>query len=501
MTSTCVSSIRPNSSIQLNCNHLHHSPDRVNYDINTPASDEAQPIGWDRRYGVMLFSEKALLFGPFLILSADEQYILSQMPKFTQRKGKKCLYCIFEAYTAVEMGESGLRARLRDPATDQVFYFPSQYPNYVILSVLHFDGDSFNTCAVLVYKFRSAEIASQAFKMLTDTNSVPQRRKSPKPSRLEPISRIIVLPNRPSSKRLSIHRSPSRSRKAHSRPRTRQINVHSAKQPQWDESSDDSEPCERNVLIPIRISRFESRPRSSSNKNHSPRQQLMDANLQLIYYRRHSPDKNQKTNGNGASLGVGNKTVIILNGKKCPLRNVVEETDVMMPAYRLVKMNASTDSESSSSSSSSGSSSSSTSQSSSSSQNTQESIDLVKNVATEDYRDKFSVSNTETSKSTVEAVTEKRENSPEGIEYEYAYSDWTGNRSGGGNNSATGIQLSRQVLSDDEEDTPVESLINNDLGRMSPPAGFIGDGTTVFNLYNKWQKAGQTSLNEENVTL
>ncbi|VDK33244.1 unnamed protein product [Taenia asiatica] len=466
MASTYVAASNPNPNVRVSYSRLYQLPERDQFETNPALGDEAQPIGWDRRYGMLFFSERALLYGPYSVASAEEKFILSQFPNFMRDRGKKCLYRIFEAYTAVKLGRSGLRARPRDPATDRVYYFPSHYPSCIALSVLHYDGDSCRTCAALVYKFRSPEVAALAFKMLTDTNSVPRGRRTSLSPATFPVAPIITngSPNRTSLRRNgSTSRIPEReirivaTRRSMRQPRSRLIDMPSS--PHWGESYIDFE-------RPLKISRGRSQRRSKSRskgrKEHMPIQcqNCCYCNHQCIHHGGGKKCISANKGVGSKAPKIGDGTLLIVNGKKYPLsllHELMGQFDEMVPAFRLGKPRSTSSSNSSSSSS-----------------------DSI-NGAGIDNNNADSCSGS--SEPVVELVFDKLKNASKlsGTELAFCNRDPTRNgMHGDGENPVTVIRLSRQGHSDSEEED------NGDgCGYLASPTKVLGDGTTVYNLYGR----------------
>ncbi|KAL5103973.1 hypothetical protein TcWFU_007860 [Taenia crassiceps] len=468
MTSTFVAASNPNPNVRVSYSRLYQLPDRDQFETNPTPDDEAQPIGWDRRYGMLFFSERALLYGPYSVASAEEKFILSQFPNFMRDRGKKCLYRIFEAYTAVKLGRSGLRARPRDPATDRVYYFPSHYPSCIALSVLHYDGDSCRTCAALVYKFRSPEVAALSFKMLTDTNSVPRRRRTSLSPATFPVAPILTSssPTRASFRRRgSTRRVQEReikitpSRRSMRQPGSRQIDIQSS--PHWGESYIDFEG-------PVKISRGRSQNRSKS-RSKGRKEQVPMQHQNCCCCNHHCIHRGSgKTcisaskcvDGKAANIGIG--SLLIVNGKKYPLsllHELMSQFDEMMPAFRLSKPKPKSINNSSSTSSSS---------------DGINEIGIGKNNS-ESYSGY--------SEPVVELVFDKLKNTSKLNGTEMTFRNRATSRSGvhgDGGNPVTVIRLSRQGHSDSEQEDD-----SNGCGYLASPTKVLGDGTTVYNLYGR----------------
>lgn len=464
MASTFVAASNSNPNVRVSYSRLYQLPERDQFETDPALDNEAQPIGWDRRYGMLFFSERAFLYGPYSVASAEEKFILSQFPSFMRDRGKKCFYRIFEAYTAVKLGRSGLRARPRDPATDRVYYFPLHYPSCIALSVLHYDGDSCRTCAALVYKFRNPEVAALAFKMLTDTNSVPRgHRTSLSPATL-PVAPILTngSPTRTSLRRKgSTRRTQEREIKIVApcrfmrQPRSRQIDVQSS--PHWGESYIDFEG-------PLKMSRVRSQQRSKSRSKVRKEQMPMQhqncccCNHQCIHHG-----------------GCG--TLLIVNGKRYPLsllHELVGQFDEIVPTFRLSKPKSTSSSDSSSSSS--------------------ESINEV--GIGNNNADSYSGS----SEPVVELVFDKLKNTSNLNGTEMTFRNQASSQNGGhgdGENPVTVIRLSRQGHSDSEQEDD-----SNGFGYLASPTKVLGDGTTVYNLYGRQRSDDRAvrQFNDSNFT-
>ena len=470
MASSYVVSGRPNSTVRLSCHRFYQLPEtevRLNVD-EIRVNDEVQPIGWDRRYGMLFFSERALLYGPFSIPTAEDKFVFANMEGFLRDRGKKCIYRIFEAYTGVKLGKSGLRARPRDPATDRVYYFPSHYPNCIALSVLHFDGDSFGTCAALVYKFKSPDLAALAFKMLTETNSVPRRRRvSPLPPsasshaqntkqassiRFGTIERNLIGRN-------SLKRSASR-------------NVDLKNPPSWGESFIDFEGSRiKGNKSPVRLSRKDSKRRSKSFHR--------ERKLSEVSPCRYCNQKRSHADGKTTTLGKG--TLLIHCGRRYPLglfHQIIDEMEEMIP-FRFSKKSTSKLAISSSESSS-------------------DSNDIDGNNVDRN-------SNSTSSESVVELVFDRIRSSPKLNGTEITFRSPPPNRNGTkgdeeNRNSTAVIRLSRQGNSDSEDDDQLDEEAD-EFRYLASPTKVIGDGTTVYNLYGRQRsEVGTTKLFHDSIS-
>ncbi|VDM31840.1 unnamed protein product [Hydatigera taeniaeformis] len=484
MTSTFVAASSPN--VRVSYSRLYQLPERDQFETNPTLDDEAQPIGWDRRYGMLFFSERALLYGPYSVATAEEKFILSQFPNFMRDRGKKCLYRIFEAYTAIKLGRSGLRARPRDPATDRVYYFPSHYPSCIALSVLHYDGDSCRTCAALIYKFRTPEVAALAFKMLTDTNSVPRGRRTSLSPATFPVAQFLTKssPTRaPSRRNGSTRRVQEREVKIAAprcsvrQSRSRQIDIQSS--PHWGASYIDFEGSKRKLESPEKIFRGRSHHRSKSRSKgqkglvHLQHQNCCCCNHQCIHCggvkNCHSAAKGLK--GNIPKIEDG--SLLIINGKKYPLsllHELVDQFDETAPAFRLSESKSTTSSDSSSSNN-------------------------INGVGVDnDSADSGSGSG----EPVVELVFDKLKNTSKLNGTEMTFCNRVSSRNGmrgDGGTPVTVIRLSRQGHSDSEQEDGI-----NGCGYLASPTKVLGDGTTVYNLYGRQRSEDRTIKQFNNPT-
>ncbi|VDO11997.1 unnamed protein product [Rodentolepis nana] len=443
MNSTYVSSVGLNPNNQVSYRRLYEVPGNDNYGLTPKLDDEVLALPWDRRYGVMFFSQTALLYGPFSVLSTDEQYLLSQMPRFIQERGKKCQYRIYETYTGVKIAKGGLRVRPRDPSTDRVYYFPSHFPNHIILSVLHFDGDRSSTCAVLVYRFKTADIASQAYAMLTETNIVPT---------LGPSSSQI---RRSSLNRMTFMRKPPNNFPT-ARNRLGDAEIQSTLHPQLEQSCADLNDRQQKVSSPTLCKRTGSKERNKSHHQVKLQKSMqMKSSSQRCFCGAcgHGIEDhlaNGKKVRNSPQTNTG--SFFILNGKNYPLkvfREKITQDDEPLLEVRLSGMKFTKQMNRSSSSCSD----SATSLSS-------ESYESVVELVFDKIRNKTKIA---------ENLPTKK---PVGIDVV-------------GRSSTTVTRLSRQGYSDSEEDMLDTLGDSKRNGRLTTPSQVIPDGTTVHDLYGR----------------
>nr|CDS30527.1 conserved hypothetical protein [Hymenolepis microstoma] len=472
MTSTYVSSARLSANNQVGYRRLYEIPGNDSYDLTPILDDKVQALGWDRRNGIMFFSQIALLYGPFSVLSADEQYVLSQMPCFIYERGKKCQYRIYESYTGVKIGKGGLRVRPRDPATDRVYYFPSHFPNYIILSVLHFDDDRSSTCAVLVYRFKTADIASQAYTLLSETNNVPILGTSSSLLRMEASSQI----KRSSPNRMTMRRAPSNTLST-KQNRSREVEILSAMHSQLEQSSANLNGHRQKVSSPTLFKRTGSKERSNSNLKIKLQKSVpMKSSNQQCFCSAcgHSIEDNRingKGIGNLPQTNLG--SFIILNGKNYPMnlfKEKLAQDDEPLPEVRLSRAKF-------------------TKQMSRGSSSRSDSvISLSANGISGKsrhvvVRNPNSESSSESYESVVELVFDKlrnktiiAENLP--IKNSVGIDEVVG--------SSTAVtRLSRQGYSDSEEDMLDMFGGSRRNRRLTTPSQVIPDGTTVHDLYGR----------------
>ncbi|VDL42413.1 unnamed protein product [Hymenolepis diminuta] len=479
MTSPYVPSARLSPNNRVSYRRLHEFSDNDCYDLTPPTNDETQAIVWDRRYGIMFFSEMAIFYGPFSIPSTDEQYVLSQMPYFMQERGKKCQYRIYETYTGVKIGKGGLRVRSRDPATDRVYYFPSHFPNCIILSVLHFDGDSSSTCAVLVYRFKTAEIASRAYTMITETNSIPKRGRSPRLLGMDASSQL----SRSSPNRMTVRRTPSNDRNTILRNRSGGVDFQLATHSRLKQSSIDLNGCCRKVSSPTLLKRTGSKRRSNSNYIIKVQKSIpVKSSHQCCYcsacgHRFADNRINIKENPNISPSNMG--FFIILNGKRYPMnlfKEIMAQDAEQLPEFQFRKTKSAKQVSRSSSSRSD----------SVTSSSADETSDQSRHAVVQNHN---SESSSESHESVVELVSDKLGKTskiPESSTIKHGTGD-----EGIGRNSAAVIRLSRQGYSDSDED-----IFDRDHGgneRPTSPSRVIPDGTTVHALYGKLGYAKEDS--------
>ncbi|KAM3180975.1 hypothetical protein ACTXT7_015257 [Hymenolepis weldensis] len=483
MTSPYISSAQLNPNYRVSYRRLHGFSDNNCYDLTSKIDAETQAIAWDRRYGIMYFSEMAIFYGPFSIPSTDEQYVLSQMPYFMQERGKKCQYRIYETYTGVKIGKGGLRVRSRDPASDRVYYFPSHFPNCIILSVLHCNGDSSSTCAVLVYRFKTAEIASRAYTMITETNSVPKQGRFPRLLGMEASSQL----SRSSPNRMTVRRTPSnkvlRDKNTLIRNRSEEVDRQLATHLRLEQSSIDLDGCRRKVSSPTLFKRAGSKRRSNSNhiikvqKSIPVKSSHQCCCCSACEHRSSDNRINIKENPNISLSTMG--SFIILNGKRYPmnlLKEIMTQDVEPLPEFQFRKMiSAKQISRSSRSRSDSVTSSS-----------ANETNDQGRHAVVQNHN---SESSSESHESVVKLVSDKLGKTskiPESPTLENGIGV-----EGIGRNSAAVIRLSRQGYSDSDED--IFDGDHGGNGRLTSPSRVIPDGTTVQALYGKLRHAKEDS--------
>lgn len=483
MTSPYVPSARLNPNNRVSYRRLHEFSDNGCYDLTPPTNDETQALVWDRRYGIMFFSEMAIFYGPFSIPSTDEQYVLSQMPYFMQERGKKCQYRIYETYTGVKIGKGGLRVRSRDPATDRIYYFPSHFPNCIILSVLYFDGDSSSTCAVLVYRFKTAEIASRAYAIITETNRVPKRGRSPRLLGMDASSQLI----RSSPNRMTVRRTPSnkalRDKNTIIRNRSGEVDLQLATHSRLEQSSIDLNGCRRKVSSPTPFKRTGSKRRSNSNyiikvqKSIPVKSSHQCCRCSASGHRFADNCINIKENPNISLSNMG--FFIILNGKRYPMnlfKEIMAQDAEPLPEFQFRKMKSAKQISRSSSSRSD----------SITSSSVDETSDQGRHAV---VQNRNSESNSEFHESIMELVSDKFSKTSK-IPESSTLKNGIGVE-GIGRNSAAVIRLSRQGYSDSDEDIFDGDHRGNE--RPTSPSRVIPDGTTVHALYGKLRHAKEDS--------